>query len=77
MCCEIFNLKAYNNMLEFKATETVFFMSHVWQEIQFERIKSLANIDEASEKLRKSFMAFQCPDLIQRFFHIDFVLDFS
>ena len=40
------------SMLEFKATETVFSMSHVWQEIQFERIKSLANIDEASEKIR-------------------------
>ena len=52
MCCEIFNLKAYNSMLEFKATETVFSMSNMRQEVQFKRTKSEANIDEASEKIR-------------------------
>ena len=30
---EIINLKAYDNLLEFKATENVFSMSNVWQEI--------------------------------------------
>ena len=38
------------SMLKFKATETVFSMSNMRQEVQFKRTKSEANIDEASEK---------------------------
>ena len=39
---ETFSLKAYDNLLEFKATENVFSMSNVWQEIWF---KSWANLN--------------------------------
>ena len=38
----VFCLKAYDNLLEFKATENVFSMSNVWQEIGF---KSWANFN--------------------------------